>query len=275
MAKLLIDLREDDSASIWDRELGRQYVRVTGSDGTYSWLKRTLSGFRAVSAHQARRLERAYRQRAELESIRRYPRRNAEDIAFFRTANRIADLKKRACEWIARGHEANIELGRIFNEIKALLNHGEWKPYVAEHFTPRGIPLRTATEYMRMAREAHKVTKKADSALYPAATDPQAQALGDANNKAEAAVAAVSEQSSSSEVPDNKTKGTRKKRARLDGIYKLPLHMTGGQKDATDLLLESKKWPKAERKIMDLLHRMHVKYGLLNDSASEEKNESN
>lgn len=205
--------------------------------------------------------------------IRRLPRRNAEDVAFYRTAYRIAALETRAFDWIARGREANIELGCVFNQIKPLLRHGEWKPYFAKKFAPRGIPLRTATEYMRLAREADEMTKKADSALFPTATDKPAQEINEATEEDKAAVAAAREQSP--EVSDEETKKTRKKRVRLDGIYKLPLHMTGKQKDAMDLFLESKKWPRAERRIMDLLQRLQIKYGILIDSEKEEKDETN
>jgi hypothetical protein len=196
---------------------------------------------------------------------RRYPRLPAEDVATQAKANRLADLDERAFKWLARGRPANIELGRVFNQIKALLKHGDWKPYFAEKFAPHGISLRTATEYMRFAREADEITKKANSALFPPATDQQSQAMNDANGEAQAAVALAGEQSpeTSALEPGTEIKNTRKKRRRIDGIYKLPLYMTGDQKAATDLLLKSEDWHSAETAIMNLLKRLHIRYGSL------------
>jgi hypothetical protein len=51
--------------------------------------------------------------------------------------------------------------------------------------------------------------------------------------------------------------------------------MTGEQKHATDLFLESKKWPRAERKIVDVLQQRLIKYGFLNDSPKEAEDGSN
>jgi hypothetical protein len=206
---------------------------------------------------------------------RRFPRLPAEDVAKQAKADRLATLDAQAFDWIARGRPANIELGRVFNQIKALLKHGEWKPYFAKKFTSRGISLRTATEYMGLARQADEITKKADFALFPPATDRHAQEINDTNEEAQAEVELAGEQSpeTSKLEPEREIKKTRTKRVRLDGIYKLPLFMTGEQKDATDQLLESKKWSGTERKIMDLLQRRLIKYGFLNDSEKEEKDE--
>jgi hypothetical protein len=59
------------------------------------------------------------------------------------------------------------------------------------------------------------------------------------------------------------------------GIYKHLMYLTGELKDAMDLFLESKKWSRTERHIMDLLRRRLKKYGFLNNSEKEEKNETN
>ena len=215
----------------------------------------------------------AYRHPDRAKPIRRYPRLGPEDLAAKAKAERLAALDESAFEWIARGRPANLELGRVFNQIKDILEHGEWEPYFTEKFLPLGVALRTAQDYMKMAREADAITKNANPAHFPPATDQPAQEINDATEEDKAAVAEAGEQSP--EAPAKETKKTRKKRVRLDGIYKLPLHMTGEQKDATDALLESEKWPRAERKIMDLLRQLQIKYGFLNDSEREEKDGSN
>jgi hypothetical protein len=204
---------------------------------------------------------------------RRFPRRGPDDLAAKAKVDRLNALTDEAFRWIARGRPANIKLGRIFNQIKDdILNHGEWKPYFTKKFLPHGIAFRTAQDYMKLANEANKITENANSALFPPPTDHQAQEINDASEKAKVAVAAAGEQSP--EVPDKET-NQRKKRVRLAGIYKLPLYMTGALKDATDLFLESKKWSRTERDIMDLLRRRLKKYGFLNDSEKEEKDETN
>ncbi len=197
---------------------------------------------------------------------------SAEAVAAQGKADLIAELEAKAFDWIARGREANIELGRVFNQIKDILEHGSWEAYFAEKFAPRGVALRTAQLYMKMASEADAVSKNANSALFPPATDPQAQAINDATEKAQAAVAIAGGQSpeTSKSEPDKKSKKVRKERVRLAGIYRLPLYMTADQKDATDELRESQNWHCAEMEIMALLKRLHIKYGIVNDPAAPE-----
>jgi hypothetical protein len=205
--------------------------------------------------------------------IRRFPRLGPEDLAALAKAERLAALDERAFEWIVRGRPANLELGRVFNQIKDILEHGEWKPYFTNKFLPRGIAFRTAQDYMKMAGEADEITKNANPAHFPPATDSPAIAIRHANEADKAEVATVGEQPSKSH--DKEGQKPRKKRVRLDGIYNLPLFMTGELKDATDLLLKSKKWARAERKIMDLLQHQLIKYGFLNNSEKKDKNETN
>lgn len=161
-----------------------------------------------------------------------------------------------------RGHQANIELGRVFNQIKALLKHGEWKPYFGETFVPRGIPLRTATEYMRLAREHDEITKKADSALFPPATDAQATEINTAAEEAKQEVAsAAADQTESAESQSGPT--LRKSRPRLDGLYRLPLFLTGKQKDNLDALRNSENWADAALEITTTIDELCIRYGLV------------
>lgn len=188
----------------------------------------------------------------------------AETLATMVRRERLAALDAKAFIWIARGREANLELGRVFIEIKRILPHGQWAPYFAEKFEPKGIALRTAELYMQMAREADDVSQSAKFANFPLATDPQAQAINDATEKAESAVAFAGGQSlaqSKSEV----NKERRRTRIRLGGNYNLPIFLTGDQKDAIDELRKSENWACAESEIIGLLKHLLVKYGIVNE----------
>ena len=72
MQSIALERRPDGSVSIFDGARGRQYRREPGSNGR--WLKRTVSGWRTVSDHRARRLEHAYQHRDEIEKVQRFPR---------------------------------------------------------------------------------------------------------------------------------------------------------------------------------------------------------
>ncbi len=125
--------------------------------------------------------------------VYRFPRlepvtRSADAVAGQFRAERLATLDAQALHWIAeqelvttRGRKANLELGRVFREIKGLLGHGEWERHFAEKFAPRGITPRTARRYMAIAQaadaESSKDTdssKSAKSAEFPLATDAEA-----------------------------------------------------------------------------------------------------
>ena len=56
--------------------------------------------------------------------IRRYCRRTAEDVAFYRRLRLIAELETKAFDWIERGRPANIALGRVFNQIQGTVSRG-------------------------------------------------------------------------------------------------------------------------------------------------------
>ena len=112
----------------------------------------------------------------EKKKVMRFPRENAT----------LAALDAKALAGIERGRKVNIEVGHIFREIKAeirrALGHGHWRQHFKDTFVPRGISLRTAQEWMRMARKE----KNAESALSASASDSQAEAVRDATEAAKA-----------------------------------------------------------------------------------------
>lgn len=203
--------------------------------------------------------------------IRRFPRRTAEDVAFYKRLRLIAALETKAFDWIARGREANIELGRVFNKIKPLQKHGEWKPYFAKTFEPRGIRLRTAVEYMRLAREADEITKKADSALFPPATDPQAVEIREATERARLAVAAAAPRSSDEPIMDTDKRVSRdsNKAASCMCTCRFHIRMTTEQRDTIVALFRSEHRHSAEIEITDYLMELCAKHEITGSDSAE------
>jgi len=204
---------------------------------------------------------------SKAKATRRFPRRNAEDVAFYRTAYRIAALEAEAFDRIARGHEANVELGRVFNQIKALLRHGEWKPYFAKKFAPRGIPLRTATAYMGLAREADERTKKADSALFPPATDPQAVAIREATEKQRRDVAKAKPESTYEASASTESKDEKPRTSLC--MCRLQIRVTEKQRAHISALWRSEHRALADTQVIDLLTTLCSKYEISASSEGE------
>jgi hypothetical protein len=197
---------------------------------------------------------------------------SAEAVAAQVKAILIAELEAKAFHWIARGREANIELGLVFNQIKNLVDHGQWEQYYETTFAPQSVALRTAQLHMKLACKADELTKNANFALFPPASDPQANAVHAAVERAEQAVAnATANEPGSTESETNppKPKQPRKSRPRLDGLYHLPLYLTGDQKDNLDALRKSQNWLGAELAIRATIDRLLVQYGYVNDPAVE------
>jgi hypothetical protein len=195
---------------------------------------------------------------------------NAEQLAEQKKTERFAALEIEAfeaiadCEAIAlHGREANIRLGRIWNEQKSLIDHGKWESYFSAKYAPRGYALRTAQSYMKLVKEVDtELTKNANSALFPPATDPNATAMQNAVATAKEQVADATNQPSCTVPP--KPKKARKSRLRLNGSYNLPLWLTGEQKDNLDDLRKSQNWPGAERAIIATIEHLFVQYGFVN-----------
>jgi hypothetical protein len=179
---------------------------------------------------------------------------SAESIADKAKAERLAALEAEAVHLIGRRQEAKIGLGRVSIELRDTVGHGNWERYFAEKFAPLGISLRTAQRYMKMAAELGAVSKDDNLSLFPPATDPQAQAISGAADKARTAVVTANERSP--EISKSKTKA----RVRRDGTYKRPLSMTGHDMDIADELRGSPKWPDAEMEIITFLQQLHIKY---------------
>jgi len=178
---------------------------------------------------------------------------SAKDVAAAeRLQARIAELDEKVFQGIARRREASIEMGRAFNELKRILGHGKWQQHFEETFEPCGLTLRTAERYMERARKADAVTKNDKLSIFKPAADQGAQEIRDATEEARAEVAASS----------GHTK-LRKKNKRY--VYRFPLNVTDIEKDAMDTLLTLPDWPLLEKRILSLLRRIWMEYGILDE----------
>jgi hypothetical protein len=72
LSELAVDPHPDGSFSIFHH--GRQYRRVPNTDAEPRWSRRTSNGWRTVSAHRARRLEKIFQRRDALKLVLRSPR---------------------------------------------------------------------------------------------------------------------------------------------------------------------------------------------------------
>jgi hypothetical protein len=180
--------------------------------------------------------------------------RSAEAVAAAeQMEDRVAKLDATILRSMARRRDAAIEMGRAFTELKTILGHGKWQRHFAETFVPCGINLRTAERYMKRALEADAISKNDSVSTFKQANDRGAQAMREANQHARAEVDAS--------LGNNKVK---KETLRL---YRLPLRMTGDEQDAMEALRKLPDWPRAEKKIVSLLKRLWVAYGVVNKDA--------
>jgi hypothetical protein len=196
--------------------------------------------------------------------IRRYCRRNAEDVARFRTARLITVLEKRAHTWIGRGRKANLKLGRIFLRLKELVGHGHFKSYYEHAFgKPHGIPFRTAQSYMQAARKAGQDTDGADFAHFPTATDPQATEIREATEKHRLAVADAKSESPDEASSADEHRGDHSEES--DGstcVCRPSLHVTPDQKAQISALWRSEHRAAAESEVVNLLMELCDRYTL-------------
>lgn len=165
MRSMAVDRRPDGSVSIFHH--GRQYRRQPGSSGR--WLKRTMSGWREVNEHRARRLECAYQHCDKIKKIRRFPREwdlklgqpvycpafgsgkivaiksGDVTVAFGEQEHSVDahDLMTRAqaeMHWYAYwfgGAKRRFEEGKRLAIVKNLCRFGEWQAFLDKYEYPR------------------------------------------------------------------------------------------------------------------------------------------
>jgi hypothetical protein len=266
MSQLAIERGPDGSASIFDVAAGRRYEREVGGDGTVRWVKKQGGAIKKVSSRRALRLERLYRHPEKAKVVRRFPRsRTAEDLAFFRTSDRIVELETEARAWIGRGREANIQLGRILQKLKALVGHGNFEKYFESKFgQPYGIAFRTAQAYMRLAREADQETKSAGPALFDLATDPHAVAIREAAERARQTVADAAEDGSSDSTTSDAAVS-----ANPICIFRPYIRMTRAQRDTIAPLWKSEHRHSVDNDVTNYLLKLCEKYEITHDDSAD------
>jgi hypothetical protein len=151
--------------------------------------------------------------------------------------------------------------GRAYNKLKPMFPKGKWLPWLQVESARVGHSIRSLQDYMLAAKKAD--AKNANVRVFAKATDQQATAIKEAVAKAETRVEAAitANDLTPGIVPTKPNRPRRQSPPRLDGIYRLPLPMTGDEKDAMDELRASEKWEIAESAIMTFLRGLLVDYG--------------
>jgi hypothetical protein len=191
-------------------------------------------------------------------AIRR-PRRRAESsspssglkVTENKSLTERAQLEARALRLIAWLDKKQVELGQTFVLLKDTCNHGEWGNYYKKNFA-HSLSLRTAERYMKLAAE---VKSDSLSILKPGA-DQHAVNIHKATERARAETGVSSEQ-------------------KPEQVYRLALHLSEAQRDATILLWQSPDRPRAERAVVAVLERCLIKSGLISsDSLKSRKRDA-
>jgi hypothetical protein len=171
-------------------------------------------------------------------------------------AKSLSALEEKADWLIWRGREANTECGRTFLEIKNVVGHSNWIAYFKKRFLPKGVALRTAQEWMALAKR--EMSRKADSDKYADSAYLESELFRPATDEE-----AVERRATNARATALRHKP---KRIRLEGpaIYNVPLPLTGDQRDAMDQLVGSEHWREAEKRFVDFSQQLFVEYGIIN-----------
>jgi hypothetical protein len=183
----------------------------------------------------------------------------------------ITELEEEAIEWIGRGHDANIELGRRFIRLKELVGHGHFEKYYERKFgQPYRIAFRTAQVYMRLARKTDE-SKNADSAHFPPATDPQAVEIKEATENARLAVAEAEKERSSESTTNTKRPGTESPQESSSSMCtcRLLIRMTRRQRYSVSALWKSEHRALAESAVTDYLLELCANYEITGSDSAE------
>jgi hypothetical protein len=287
MTNMEVEMRSDGSIVVsWGSR-----VYVSPSDRPQrNWYEDGPRGAQRVSERRRRRLERLRRDRtADLHihrfprlplrflrlPIRRFSRRTAEDVAYYRRLRLITELEKEAIEWIGRGRPANIELGRRFTRLKGLVGHGRFRKYYDRKFgQPYQIAFRTAQAYMQLARNVDEEAKGPDPALFPLATDPQAVEIREATATHRAAVARAKRSRSEEDSSDGETDYCERAKD-PDGSMctcRLQIRMSKESHARVLALWRSEHRALAESAVTEFLLKLCAKYEI-DGRASEESDE--
>jgi hypothetical protein len=180
-------------------------------------------------------------------TVRRLPRppENASQSACLKGTDdkflaERARLEKQAFRVIGSLNKMRVELGQIFIQLKATLKHGEWGDYYEETFGG-SVSFRSAERYMELAAKANSDSL---SILKPG-TDQHAVKIQNATERARTETGVV-------------------EKPKPGKVYRLALHLSMAQREATILLWASPHRPNAEVELVTVLDSLHIKYGFVN-----------
>src|SRR6202035_4755868 len=155
-----------------------------------------------------------------------------------------AQLETRALWLIVWLDRKQLELGQTFILLKAKCKHGGWQNYYRKTFGHTSVSFRTAERYMKFAAKA-AVKAHADSlSILKPGTDQHAVNIHEATERARAETGVSTEQ-------------------KAEQVYRLALHLSEAQRDATILLWQSPDRPRAEREVVAVLERCLIESGLI------------
>jgi hypothetical protein len=188
-------------------------------------------------------------------AIRR-PRRRAESSSLsFGLKARRASLEQQALRLIALLGRKRLELGQTLNQLRDTCNHGEWENYYRKTFGD-SFSFRTAGRYMKLAAEAADKAKSDSLSILKPGTDQHAVNIRKATERARAETGVSTEQ-------------------KPEQVYRLALHLSTAQRNATILLWQSPDRPRAEREVVAVLERCLIESGLISsDSLKSKKREA-
>jgi hypothetical protein len=173
-------------------------------------------------------------------SVKRRPSRAAET----KFPTERAQLERRAFRIIGALGIARLELGEVLIQLKATCKHGEWEKYYKNTFDQSRVSFRTAERYMRLAEKA-----KSDSlSVLKPGMDQHAVNIQNTTKIARAETGISDEQ-------------------KPVLVYRLALHLTPTQRDATISLWASPHRSSAEKDVVVVLDRLHVKYGVVSSDS--------
>jgi hypothetical protein len=125
-----------------------------------------------------------------------------------------------------RGHDANVDFGRVLWRFRKAAGHGNWESYFAVKF-PNTVSVRTARRYMRLARREEAKGKPDKLTELKEGDHPLAQKIKAASAKGRAEV------------------GPKK--------MNIPLPVPPERQDSVRKLQKSADWPKAEKEILFII----------------------
>lgn len=161
---------------------------------------------------------------------------NAEDLLL----TERAELEREAFRAIGFYKKARLQLGRIFNRLKATVEHGRWEQYFETTFGHSCVSFRTGQRYMKAASRDDREFKNQSVMLFKAGNGSHARVIRNATENAKV-VQAISK------VPAK--------------IYRLPLELTPDQLQATTQLWASSYRRAAEEAVVASLNKQCAKYG--------------